>query len=348
MSSVRTAASRGDGADQNERLLAQLCDLNVASKEWVIRQYDHEVQGRSVIKPLVGPNFGPSDAAVLRPRLESDRGIAVACGLCPQRGDVDPYWMAIAAVDEALRNVICVGAAPERTAILDNFCWPKVDTPESMGALVRACRGAFDASIAYGLPFISGKDSLNNEFALGEDEAKRVGLPRQLAIPHTLLISALGIVDNVRNCVSMDLKATENVLVFASAPVEDVGLDSGFALHTQVSQLIRGGKVRSAHDLSDGGLGVALAEMCIASGLGLKIDLTGAVDANQLFAEPMSTYLLGMTSEHATATGLPIVGTVGGCASLTIHCGGRTLVDLPVAELDRAWRTPLSEGEGRL
>ena len=214
--------SRESILSANERLLGALSHLNVASKEWVIRQYDHEVQGRSVIKPLVGPGFGPSDAAVLRPRYDRHRGIAIACGICPDLADVDPYWMAVGAVDEALRNVICVGADPSHTAILDNFCWPKVDTQESLGALVRTCVGARDAGLAYGLPFISGKDSLNNEFTMSEQEAKRTGQPRRIAIPGTLLISAVGMVDDVRRCVSMDLKQPDNCLVLASAPVDRV------------------------------------------------------------------------------------------------------------------------------
>ena len=123
-----------DDSTANERLRQALGEFNAASKEWVIRQYDHEVQGRSVVKPLVGPGFGPSDAAVLRPLYDRSRGIAMGCGLCPELSDVDPYWMAVTAVDEALRNVICVGADPNRTAILDNFCWPKVDTEASLVA----------------------------------------------------------------------------------------------------------------------------------------------------------------------------------------------------------------------
>ncbi|MEK7757303.1 MAG: AIR synthase-related protein, partial [Planctomycetota bacterium] len=224
---------------KNDKLLQSLGALNVASKEWVIRQYDHEVQGRSVIKPLVGPGFGPSDAAVLRPRYTSHRGIAIGCGLCPEWTEVDPYWMAVRAIDEALRNVICVGGDPGHTAILDNFCWPKCDSEESLGALVRACRGASDAAIAYGLPFISGKDSLNNEFSMNADEARRTGLPQRIAIPGTLLVSALAQIQDVRQCVSMDLKEPDNRLVLASAPVDRLGMDRAKSLHHHVSQCIR-------------------------------------------------------------------------------------------------------------
>ena len=147
-------------------LLRILGSLNVASKEWVIRQYDHEVQGGSVIKPLVGvTNDGPGDAAVLRPVLDSRRGLVIACGMNPRYGDLDPYYMAASAIDEAVRNCVAVGADPRRIAILDNFCWGNTDRPETLGSLVRAALACHDVAVALGTPFISGKDSLNNEFS---------------------------------------------------------------------------------------------------------------------------------------------------------------------------------------
>ena len=141
---------------------------NVCSKEWIIRQYDHEVQGGSVIKPLVGvANDGPGDAAVVLPVLGSRRGLAIACGINPRYGDLDPYAWPRCAIDEAVRNVVAVGADPTRIAILDNFCWGNTDRPETLGSLVRAAEACHDVALAYGTPFISGKDSLNNEFTLG-------------------------------------------------------------------------------------------------------------------------------------------------------------------------------------
>src|SRR4029453_6385049 len=165
-------------------LLAILSNYNVASKEWVVRQYDHEVQGGSVIKPLTGANNdGPSDAAVLMPVLGSWNGLAIANGINPRYGDLDPYWMAAAAIDEGVRNVVAVGADPTRIALLDNFCWGNTLRPEVLGSLVRAAEACRDVALAYGMPFISGKDSLKNEFRSGD---------RVIVIPPTLLISALG------------------------------------------------------------------------------------------------------------------------------------------------------------
>ncbi len=347
----RTTAGFGVDKSANtlapkDQLLAALRDRNVASKEWVIRQYDHEVQGRSVVKPLIGPGSGPSDAAVLRPRYDRPIGVALACGLCPHLSEIDPYLMALAAVDEALRNVICVGADPDRTAILDNFCWPKADTEESLGALVRTCRGATDAAIAYGLPFISGKDSLNNEFTMSEAEANRTGLPKRLAIPPTLLVSAMGIVEDVTRCVTMDLKTPGNRLVIASAPVDRLGLNDAKALHDRVSSLIRSGSVAAAHDVSDGGLGCAVAEMCIAGSLGARLELNENTYPDSLFGEPATTYLLEMTEQTATASGFPIVGRVDADPRLRVTSDRSEPIDLPVDELARAWREPLVPAQG--
>src|SRR5262249_5686434 len=155
----------------NDVLMKILSSYNVCSKEWIIRQYDHEVQGGSVIKPLVGvKDDGPSDAAVIMPLsshhspLTSWVGLAVGCGINPRYGDLDPYGMAAAAIDEAVRNVIAVGADPKRIAILDNFCWGNTDRPEVLGSLVRAAEACRDIALALNTPFISGKDSLNNEY----------------------------------------------------------------------------------------------------------------------------------------------------------------------------------------
>ncbi len=354
-----------DLGDANGRLLAALRKPNTASKEWVIRQYDHEVQGRSVVKPLAGPKFGPSDAAVLRPRYDSPKGIAVACGLCPELSDIDPYWMAVAAVDEALRNVICVGANPDHTAILDNFCWPKVDTEESLGALVRTCRGATDAAIAFGLPFISGKDSLNNEFSMSTEEARRTGMPEQIAIPYTLLISAMGLVDDVQRCVTMDLKQPGNCLALASAPtvpaasqllrqrkdpaqeMQRASLDDARALHHRVAELIRSGKVTAAHDISDGGLAVTISEMSIASNLGAAVTIDAKTYTHSIFEPIATSYVLEMTQDDARDANLPIIGTVKPEPQLRIDGVDSSSIDLPVSDLAAAWRSPLAKGGGR-
>ncbi len=276
-----------------DTLLKILGSLNVCSKEWVVRQYDHEVQGGSVLKPLVGiANDGPGDAAVLRPVLTSRRGIVVSCGMNPRYGDFDTYWMAASAIDEAVRNCVAVGADPAQIAILDNFCWGTTDRPETLGSLVHAALACHDMAVALGTPFVSGKDSLNNEF-------RPLGSSETISIPPSLLISALGQVDDVHRCVSMDLKAAGNVLYLVGLTKDELGgshfalveglsggeapkVDAPAAKKTFVAmhKAIHAGVVRACHDLSEGGLAAAAAEMAFAGGLGARISLTEVPTGN--------------------------------------------------------------------
>jgi phosphoribosylformylglycinamidine synthase len=308
-----------DSAAFNGDLHRLLAAWDVCSKEWVIRQYDHEVQGGSVVKPLVGvTNDGPSDAAVVRPVLHSHRGLAIACGARPRYGDLDPYWMAATAIDEAIRNCVAVGADPDRIAILDNFCWGNTDRPEELGTLVRAAEACRDMAIAFRTPFISGKDSLNNEFVVqGGRSAERI------VIPPTLLISALGQVPDVRQCVTMDLKSPGNLLFLVGFTRDELGgsqfsavagvpggrvptVDPAAAreIYRRMHAAIRAGLVRSCHDLSEGGLAVAAGEMCLAGGLGAAIELplTGPVlPTAAMFSESNSRFLVEIEPAHEAA-----------------------------------------------
>jgi len=270
-------------------LLKLLSHPTISSKHWIIRQYDHEVQGNTVLKPLVGPGGrGPGDAAIIQPIPTSTRGIAIACGLQTGIGDPtvpgsDPYLMALAAVDECIRNLVCVGGNPDQTAILDNFCWPSCEKPENMGSLVRAAEGCYDAAKAYRTPFVSGKDSLNNQLRY-EDPITRER--RVIEVPPTLLITGLAQVTNINRAVTMDAKAPGNSLIllgntehqmggslYASlfgnttegAGVPTTDLARGPATARAVAQCITDGLVASAHDCSEGGLLTAVAEMLIAT-----------------------------------------------------------------------------------
>ena len=318
-------------ATLKEKLLALLAHPNIASKHWIIRQYDHEVQGGSVIKPLTGPfQVGPSDAAAIRPKLNSYRGIAIGCGLAPHISD--PYEMALAAIDEAIRNVVAVGGDPERTAILDNFCWPSVDDERTMGALVRTCEACYDAAKAYGIPFISGKDSLHNQFT--NQETGEV-----IRIPNTLLISAISIVEDVRQCVTMDFKRPgSRVALVTPENTLRPDLKELAELQRAVGRFIRSGAVLAAHDVSDGGWMVAAAEMCIGSGLGLNID----EDANGFFAEFNGGYLLELNDDAGVdfpdgVGAFEIVGRVTADAVLRHPREGGA----SVAEMTKAWRGTL-------
>ena len=354
-----------------ERLLKEiLASPNVASKHWIIRQYDHEVQAGSVVKPLVGPACdGPSDAAVVRPRLESYRGLVISCGMNPRFGDFDPYHMATSAIDEAVRNAVAVGADPSRIAILDNFCWGNTDRPETLGSLVRAALGCHDLAISWKTPFISGKDSLNNEFAWIDDDQDK----HSIAIPSSLLISAMGQIDDVRKCVTMDLKLPGNRIYLLGPTRHELGgshatmilgkhggevpqVDAALAkrIFVAVHQAIQNRWIRSCHDLSEGGLAVALSEMAFAGGLGIDINLRD-VCANQfldagtvLFSESNSRFLCEVTEDSAEAfekhfRDLPCVqlGLVTADDQVLIRHQNETLIDLPWSTLKSISQQPL-------
>ncbi len=356
--------------DYSEQVLSLLSHPTIASKESVIRRYDHEVQGGSVIKPMVGvASDGPGDASVVAPIMGEKAGLAVGCGLCPQFGDLDPYAMALAAIDESLRNVVAVGADPKQTAVLDNFCWGNTDRPEVLGGLVRAAEGCRDAALAYGVPFISGKDSLKNEYQNADGT--------RIVIPPTLLITAMGKVPDVTKCVTMDLKkaghklylvgATKNELGGShylmqqkrfSTDVPKVDLETAPEIMSKVHDAIRDGMVIACHDLSEGGLAVALAEMCMAGGLGAIVH-TSAVPtlADEklhvealLFSESPTRFLLEVPFEWESSLkmlmgDLPIacIGQVSDQARLTIFGAesDKLLVNLGVAEMKHAWQQPL-------
>ncbi len=278
-----TAATNEPG----DVLLAIVSSLNVASKHWVIRQYDHEVQGGSVIKPLVGVQCdGPGDAAVLRPRVSSRRGLVISCGMNPHYGDYDTGCMTASAIDEAVRNAVAVGANPATLAILDNFCWGNTDKPEVLGSLVHSALVCRELAVGFGIPFVSGKDSLNNEFRPKEEGFR----DHPISIPPSLLISAMGQVDDVKNCVTMDLKEAGNLLYQIGETKNELGgshyslvnclrggqtptvdIDTARRTFYAVHQAINESLVRSVHDMSEGGLAVCAAEMAFAGGLGAKL-----------------------------------------------------------------------------
>jgi phosphoribosylformylglycinamidine synthase subunit PurSL len=323
-----------------QSMLEYLAHPNIASKHWIIRQYDHEVQGGSVIKPLTGPlQIGPADAAVLRPKLSSQRGIVLSNGMVPKIDD--PYAMTIASIDEAIRNAVCVGADPDRLAILDNFCWPSVDDEITMGTIVRACEACRDAALAYGIPFISGKDSLHNQFINQETG-------QTLRIPRTLLISAIGVIEDVRQCVTMDFKnrTSRVILVESNDPHDPAALGK---THRAVSKLIRSGKIAAAHDVSDGGLAVAAAEMCIASGLGLIAGPTHLLHESA-FAEGNGRYLLELDANLQSDAVRPMLepvarvtdfGLVQHLRKLTITAPEGRVLEIGLDELTAAWRGTL-------
>ena len=361
----RTQTAAGSPAKPQEVLTRILANYSVCSKEWIVRQYDHEVQGGSVVKPLTGvKDDGPSDAAVIMPVLGSWKGLAVGNGLYPLYGDLDPYWMAAAVIDEALRNVVSVGADPQRTAILDNFCWGNVNDPAVLGSLVRAAEACKDVAVAFGTPFISGKDSLNNEYRSAD---------RRISIPGTLLISAMGQVHDVRTCVTMDMKAAGNDLYLVGDTRDELGgshyhlvtdqvggavprvdLAQAPKIFAAVHAAITKGLVRACHDLSEGGLSVAVAEMAFAGGIGADVTGLTAIapdltDTARLFSESPTRFLLEVKPANAAAlaeifAALPLtkIGTTVKEPRLRIAgADGEWLIWAKLEELKEAWQKPL-------
>jgi phosphoribosylformylglycinamidine synthase subunit PurSL len=354
-------------ADLTEDLKKILGAWNVCSKEWVIRQYDHEVQGTSVLKPLVGKtNDGPGDAAVIRPLADSDKGLIISNGINPKYGDVDPYWMAASAIDEALRQIIAVGGSLDRVALLDNFCWGNPEKPDRLGALVRAAQACYDIAKVYGTPFVSGKDSLFNEY----DTEKG-----SICIPHTLLISAMAVMEDVKKAVTMDAKQPGNLVYIIGNTYDEMGgshyyavngftgnkapqvrPETGKKLMEALSMATGKGLVKACHDLSEGGLGVAAAEMAFAGGLGISLGLKDvplgeAVDRDDriLFSESNSRFLVEIAPKDKAAFEAAMKGTVfaaigkvmDGTKLEVTGIKGKTILSSDIADLKEAWQKPL-------
>ncbi len=351
--------------DYTEDLNALLASWNICSKEWVIRQYDHEVQGTSVLKPLVGAdNDGPGDAAVIAPVLGSNRGVIVSNGMSPKFGDIDPYAMAASAIDEALRNIVAVGGNLDRVALLDNFCWGNTDKPDRLGSLVLAAQACHDMALAYGTPFISGKDSLNNEYQAGDEN---------ITIPPSLLISAIAVVDDVSKCVSMDAKEAGNFIYIVGLTKKELGGSHYYDLHgstgndapqvdatlsISVMKAIAGATsavlIRSCHDCCEGGLAVAAAEMAFAGGLGMKLDITAVPtdinlrDDEILFSESTGRFICEVNPVNkeefeAALSEVPFgcIGAVNETTDVVIRKAETTLVNDSLQNLKESWQQPL-------
>ncbi|MDP2911956.1 MAG: phosphoribosylformylglycinamidine synthase subunit PurL [Candidatus Omnitrophota bacterium] len=359
-------------ANLTQALLKILSSWNVASKEWVIRQYDHEVQGQSVLKPLVGiKNDGPGDAAIIRPKFESKKGIIVSNGINPRYGFIDPYWMAASCIDEALRQVIAVGGSLKKTALLDNFCWGNTDKPDRLGSLVRASFGCYDIAKAYGVPFISGKDSLNNEYSVHG---------KSISILPTLLISAISVMDDVEKAVTMDFKEQGNLVYVIGGTKDEMGgshynlinncigngvpvvdPEKGLEIFNRISEATQKGLLRACHDCSEGGIGVALAEMAFAGGFGVeayldKVPITGEGwrvkgerDVIALFSESNTRFIAEVRKadkkkfeEAMKGAETGLIGEVTSQKSFIVYgLENKKIIDIKIEKLKEAWQKPL-------
>ena len=356
-------------------LLKLLGSLNICSKESVVRRYDHEVQAGTIVKPLTGVvNDGPSDAAVVRPLADSYVGTVVAHGICPRYSDIDTYQMMANAIDEGLRNYVAVGGRIDHVAGLDNFCWcdpVKSDkTPDGeykAAQLVRANQALYDYCVAFGVPLISGKDSMKNDYQIGETK---------ISIPPTVLFSVIGKIDDVRLATTMDAKRAGDLVYLLGVTANELGASelyaqlgelganlpqvdaiTALARYRTLNAAQTAGLIASCHDLSDGGLAVALAETAFSGGLGISIDLSrvetrGELTATQiLFSESASRLLVTVHPENQgrftslfARQSCSLLGEVTTTAQLQVI--GTDKVSLIAASLDElkaAWQAPLRE-----
>lgn len=274
--------------DYTESLVTMLGRLNIASFEFVSMQYDHEVQGGSVIKPLQGRGRINGDASVIRPVLTSQKGVVTSQGINPTYSDIDTYHMAACAIDTAVRNAVTVGGNVDYLALMDNFCWCSSTEPERLGQLKVAVQACYDYAVAYGTPYISGKDSMFNDFK-GFNE---YGEPIKISIPPTLLISSLSVIDNVFNTVSLDAKLPGDLVYVLGETKDELGGSEYFAMHNAIGntvpqvdaqtnlalyrtyyQAVQQNLIASAQSVHRGGLAVALAKMAMGGGLGMQLNL---------------------------------------------------------------------------
>ena len=338
-------------------VLKILSSPNVASKESVIRTYDHEVKGNTALKPLQGRYAGPSDAAVLKPLEDSWKGVVLSCGMNPNYGKIDPYWMAASSIDEAIRNNTAVGG--RRIALLDNFTWGNPEKTDRMSTLVRACQACYKFAKGFETPFISGKDSLYNESPSGP-------------ITPTLLITAVGFIPDVRKTVSMDVKQAGNLIYivgqtypelggseyyksrgFLGKTIPEVRIPQARKIMKSIVRAVDLGCIKTCHDLSEGGLAVAVSEMAFTGDYGIELHLKNVPRSRSmqrndfiLFSESNSRFLVEVQEKRrrdfqALMDGIPfsVVGRVQRKRRLQVNGSDEsTVVDASLVELRKAWK----------
>lgn len=339
-----------------------LGDFSIVSREPIIREYDHEVQGNTLLKPLAGAaGDAPQDGSVIAIDGSKQKA-ALACALLPEWGKTDPHLMGRACVDECIRQLVAMGSDPDRIAILDNFCHGNPDNETELGALVECTKGMSAAAVTYGAPFVSGKDSFYNYFITDEGP---------VSIPVTLLVSGFGILPEGTPVVGASLRraGSKICLLGATTPglrgsvlnkwVENAGTNAGPDFDEQTAldsyrryhDLVKKGAVLSAHDVGEGGLAVALAEMTFSGKGGIRVDLSRAPTeghvntAELLFGETPGRLLVEIAPEHLEAAreaGLVVIGESTSERWLNISSSIHTLIDAAVTDLKPIWKNGLT------
>lgn len=353
-SALTEPAPNLEGLDLNETLLDVLGDFAICSRAPIIREYDHEVQGNTYLKPLAGAKGdGPQDGAVMH--IDgSDQLMAMGLAILPEWGKTNPYAMGAGVVDECVRQLVTVGADPDRIAILDNFCMGNPDDARELGALVESCKGMAEASLAYQAPFVSGKDSFYNFFEVDGES---------ISIPVTLLLSGMGIVESADHIVGSSITHPDSDLILLGKTTSDLGgsvlarmleiasqavpktdLETNLALYRSYHEAVKAGLIRSAHDVSEGGLLTTLAEMSFSEVAGIEVNVDQSIA--ELFAETPGRIVIEVDAvdsdqvlKHFGDSALKIGKTVAGGSKLVVNGG----LDLEIAKMKEAWKSPLAK-----
>ena len=358
----------------NETLLNLMGSLNICSRESIIRQYDHEVKGKTIIKPLMGPKGkAPQDAAIMRFGFGSFEGVAVSNGILPRYGDIDAYEMSAGAFDEAIRQIISAGGSLPNTnandgifwSVNDNFCVPdseyhaesNPDGKIKLAKLVQMCEALYDMATYFDIPLTSGKDSMKNDF-------KADGV--KISVPPTILYSMTAKVDDVRKTVTSDFKAAGDLVYQLGVTKDELGASEFYKLHDvlganvpkvnkeaakalylAVMEANKAGLIESSHDLSDGGLAVTLVESAFGGEFGVEANLdvleAGLSTNAKLFSESHSRFVVSVRPENQAAfeailgSNAYLLGNVTANKEVKITANGQTLVDLPTEALLDAW-----------
>jgi phosphoribosylformylglycinamidine synthase len=362
----------------NPLLLAMLARPNICSKEWITRQYDHEVQGGSVIKPLVGKEHDVySDATVIRPVLSSSRGIVFSQAILPMYSAIDAYHMTTCTIDEAVRRMVAVGGSPDHIGGVDNFCWPNIaydpdknpDGRFKAAQLVRSCRALYNMCMAYGIPLLSGKDSMYVDGHL----PGKFGETHKVSALETMQFSACGVTEDVEKCVTMDVKCAGDLVYILGETRNELGGSEYYDLFDYIGKnvpqvlaetfipvynalfsAIRQGLAASAHGIYRGGLGVHLAMIAMGGNLGLDIDLSRVPADNVhrndtlLFSESAGRFLVTVAPQFKDAfeklfANIPCacIGKVTSLPALNIiGVKSNPLISAAITDLKTAWKKP--------
>jgi len=361
-------------ANVKSSILNLLKQPSIASRSFLATQYDHEVQGGSVTKPLQGKGRVDAEATITRPVLTSQKGVVLAYGLYPEYSETDAYKMAGAAIDTAIRNAVCAGANLNHLALLDNFCWPEGNDPYRLWQLKQAAKACFDYSVAFGTPFISGKDSMFNDFKGFDNE----GQPIKISIPPTLLISAISVIDDANKSITLDAKMPgdlvyllgetkdemggseyerirqensdkriENRIGHRKSEVPNTNAKKNLKLYQALQKAIEKELVASAIPLTRGGLATALCKTAIAGQLGMTLEISNSTleIIQLLFSESQGRILVTLNPKNARkfekqmqGNKIYKLGTITEDKIITLHNRGEKII-IPLSEATAAYHS---------